>query len=318
MTPRRTLAMLALLGLAGCEGARPGATSILDIIRNEAPPAELAAMALDPYDANRRYLGTIGLASAPFAREPLYLKLFVDNAADADPLVRQAAMRGLAIHGRPEHVPLLLKGLNDAEVEVRLEAARGLQRIHDPAAVSPLLAAAREPEPDRERALLVAARAAESSPPAAKADAIKPETQSEANPNAKPDATKPDKAKDPVRSAAEDDARVRAEAAHALGQYAEPRVVQGLVAALDDSDLAVNRSALAALRTLTGQDFGLDRPAWLAWIRAQADAKADPFRARSAYLYPVFNRARRVYEYIPFVPPPPNEVTSTPAGLPRS
>jgi len=255
--------------LAACDtGLRPGTESLLDGLKTDPPPGELAAMALDPYDANRRAVGTLGLANQSFAREAIYVKLFIDNAADADPVVRAAAIRGLALHGRPEHVPVLIKALKDPEAQVRQEAARALQRIHDPAAVDALLAATREPDPR-------------------------------------------DKSPNP---AGELDPAVRAEAADALGQYPEPRVLQALIAGLDDLELSVNRSCLASLRTLTGQDFGLDRPAWLAWLK---DAK-DPFAARSAYEYPAFSRARRLYEYMPLIPPPPNEVRATPAGLPRS
>lgn len=267
----RTLAatsLLALLALAplGCElNLRPGAQSLLEGFNTQASPGELAAMALDPYDPNRRYLGTLGLANEPFANQPVYIRLFLDNAKDQDPLVRSAAIRGLGTHGSAEHVPVIAAALADAVPTVRVEAARALQRVHNRDAVPALLVAMREPEAGR-------------------------------------------------RLPSEPEAAVRAEAAHALGQYAEPRVLEALVAGLDDTDLSVNRSALASLRTLTGQDFGLDRTAWLGWIRQTQD----PFRARSVYTYPVFNRRKRAYEFIPLVPPPPNEVVGTPAGLPRS
>lgn len=327
---RRVAGLIALLAcslLGACENARPGTQSILELANPQLAPGELAAMALDPYDANRRYLGTIGLAAEPFAREPIYLRLFTDNAKDEDPLVRQAAMRGLSLHGRPEHVPILVDGLSDDHVEVRLEAARGLQRIHDASAVPALLSAMREPDVNRQRAIVraaarTAAPAKAETKPVAKADP-KPEKEPEDKPtsaaaDAKPDAKAGTKPEARAATISEEDPRVRAEAAHALGQYAEPRVLQALIAGLDDVDLSVNRSSQSALRTLTGQDFGLDRVEWLAWVRAQDAAKTDPFRGRSAYLYPVFNREKRIYEYIPFVPPPPNEVPSTPAGMPRS
>jgi hypothetical protein len=267
MTMRHAiLALTLLLPLAACDtGLRPGSESLLEGIRTDLPPGELAAMALDPYDANRRAVGTLGLANQPFAREAIYIKLFVDNASDSDPVVRAAAIRGLSIHGRPEHVPILVKALKDRDPLVRVEAARGLQRLHDPIAVDALLAALREPD-TRDT------------------------------------------------SVTDNDAPIRAEAASALAQYPEPRVLQSLIASLDDNDLGVNRACLASLRTLTGQDFGLDRQAWLAWTRTTNS----PFIAGSPYLYPVFTRQRRLYEFIPFVPPPPNEVQSTPTGLPRS
>lgn len=264
--------LLAALPLAGCQlNTRPGAESLLEAARDDIPPGESAAMALDPYDANRRAIGTLTLANQPFAREAVYIRLFVDNAADADPLVRQAALRGLAIHGRPEHATILAAALTDAVPAVRLEAARGLQRLHNPATIEALLIAAREPDALRERT----SRGVRISEP---------------------------------------DAQVRAEAASALGQYPDARVLQTLVAALDDSDLSVNRAALGSLRFLTGQDLGVDRQAWTGWLRETKE----PFRARSAYVFPVFNRERRLWEYVPFLPQPPNEVPGTPAGLPRS
>ncbi len=267
---RFVAASIALAGLLGaCDsGLRPGSESLLDGLKTDPPPGELAAMALDPYDANRRAVGTLGLANQSFAREAIYLKLFLDNASDADPVVRAAAIRGLALHGRPEHVPVVTAALKDSDALVRQEAARALQRIHNPVAIDALLAATREPDPQ------------DSSP----------------------------------HPAGELEPAVRAEAADALGQYAEPRVLQALIAGLDDLDLSVNRSCLGSLRVLTGQDFGLDRAAWLAWLKGSKD----PFAARSAYEYPAYSRARRLYEYIPLVPPPPNEVRATPAGLPRS
>ncbi len=264
---------VALALPAGCaddlERAR-GADSVLELVRNRTggpPPGELAAMAMDPYDANRRYVGTLGLAGAVFASQPVYLALFEDNAGDTDAAVRSAAIRGLAFQGERRHVPYLTKALKDPDKQVRLEAARGLQRLHDPSAIDGLLAAMREPT------------------------GYPPEPGEEGEPD------------------------IRAEAALALGQYANPRVVEGLIAALRDESLAVNRASLTSLRTLTGQDFGLDHDAWIAW-RDKAGA-AEMFRGRTLYFYPVFNRSRRLWEYLPLVPQPPNEPPAPPAGMPR-
>ncbi len=274
------LAAPALL-LAGCaddlQRAR-GAESVLDVVRaNSAgpPPAELAVMAIDPYDANRRYVGTIGLAGAFFANEAPYIALFEDNARDQDAAVRAAAIRGLSNHGEGRHAMILVAALRDPDKQVRLEAARGLQRLHDPGAIDGLLAAIREP-------VGASPRRGE---------------QSEVWEEIEPD--------------------VRAEAAAALGQYAHPRVVEGLIAATRDESLAVNRAAVASLRILTGQDLGLDHEAWVAW-RDSAGTSDAMFRARTLYLYPAFRRSKRWWEYLPLIPPPPNEVPATPAGLPRN
>ncbi len=260
---RLLLVMVPLLGGCGVE-LKPGAESILEAFGSELSPSDLAAMSIDPYDANNRYRGTLGLASAYFANEPVYIALFEANIDDTDPAVRMAATRGLANHGEPRHVPLLLTSLADPNKIVRLEAARGLQRLHDAAAVGPLIDALREPRGE-------------------------------------------------LKAPSEAEPEVRAEAADALGQYAELRVVHELVAALDDSDLAVNDAALRSLRTLTGQDFGVDRATWADWLsRTQA-----PFAGRGLYTYPAYRREMRFYEYIPFVPKPRNEVAAPPAGLPR-
>lgn len=259
----------AILLMQACElNLRPGAESILEAFDNQRTPPELAAMAIDPYDANNRYIGTLGLANMPFAGEPLYIRLFVDNIKDPDPAVRGAAARGLANHGQPVHAPLLVAALGDRDRGVRLEAARGLQRLHNPAAVDALLVAVREPLLSRDGR---------------------------------------------TTTPGEQDPEIRAEAAFALGQYAQNRILQALIAGVDDSDLAVNRNALASLRTLTGQDFGYSRAAWLEWL----SRTKDPFAARGEYIFPVFNRKPRIYEHLPFVPPPPNEIAGPPAGMPR-
>lgn len=140
----------AVLLTGGCDlNLRPGARSILEALYHEPTPTELALMATDPYDANNRALGTLGLASMPFANEPVYVRLFEQNFEDPDPAVRLAAIRGLALHGDPTHLPLLVRALSDDESLVRLEAARGLQRLHHPEAIEPLLTAVREPDPRR-------------------------------------------------------------------------------------------------------------------------------------------------------------------------
>lgn len=249
----------AIAALGGCDGfeVQPGTTGLLQVF-SEPSITQAAGWAIDKYDADKRYRGTMILANKPFAGEELYLKLFVDNASDPDSGVRTAATRALGNHGGPEHVPVLLKSLQDQDKLVRLEAARALQRIHNPIAVDPLIRAS---DPEKE---------------------IQPE--------------------------------IRAEAADALGQYAEPRVLGALQKCLADTSLSVNYAGLRSLRTLTGQDFGLERLAWRLWL----DQASDPFKARIAYVYPVFRREKSTVEYVPFVPGPPNEPEGvSPTGLPQ-
>ncbi len=273
--PRTAVAALAtLLLLAGCdvpESAR-GSKSLLEVW---APPTplEAAQMAVNPWDADERARGTMLLANGYFGGEDPYHALYIERAADEDPNARAAGVRGLALHGQPEDVPLLVERLKDENVRVRLEAARALQRVHNPVAIDELIVHTRLP-----------------TLPTA------PSGTSPGSPGT-PGESEPD---------------IRAEAALALGQYAEARVLLPLIAALDDRSLTVNRAARWSLRTLTGEDHGFDRKSWLEWY-SKSDA---PLAGRTAYIYPVFNRDKFFWEYLPFVPPPPNETASTPVGFP--
>lgn len=251
------LACLAAPAVGGCAGVelRPGARGIFDAVVVEPTPAEAVALAVDPYDPDKRYRGLRLLGRAPFAGEDVYLRLFADSMDDPDARVRAAAATALANHGHQEHLPLLVRALRDPEPIVRVEAARALQRIHGSIAIDALIGALKveaEPEP-----------------------------------------------------------AVRAEVAHALGQYPQRRVAHALIAALADRSLAVNVNAVQSLRTLTGEDFGLDRARWTRWL----ESTADPFAARQPYYYPIFRRPKQWQEYLPFVPGPPNETPGQPVGM---
>lgn len=251
------LAAAALSQFGGCDSfeAARGSRSIFQVMQG-ATPTQAAEWALDEYNANNRYRGTMYLATKPWGGSPEYMQLYVDAITDEDAGVRSAGVRGLALHGGPDHVPLILETLTDTDTIVRLDSARALQRLHSPLAVEPLMAAIQE---QREPSELV-----------------------------------------------------RAEAADALGQYAEPRVVDALIAILSDTNLGVNTATRRSLRTLTGQDFELDISAWVTWV----DGRENIFRARSAYVYPAFWRERMLVEYLPFVPQPPVEEASLPVGFP--
>lgn len=106
-------------------------------------------------------------------------------------------------------------------------------------------------------------------------------------------------------------AAVRAEAAHALGQFPEQRVLQSLIQALGDPNLAVNHNTVLALEFLTGQNLGYEPAAWLAWL----DETDAPFAAGRVYTYPGFERDKIWFEHLPFLGAPPFEAESIPVGL---
>lgn len=115
----------------------------------------------------------------------------------------------------------------------------------------------------------------------------------------------------------EPDQNVRVEAALALGQYPQSDVVVGLLASLrsdTEQSLGVHAAVVRSLELLTGQNFGLDFIAWQGWI----DANPRWFADQQEYTYPVFQRARAWFEYLPWLPLPPNEEASTPIGLTRT
>ncbi len=254
---------LIVAAFCGCGSLdlEPGTEGLLQGMlsgRRGPRPADAARMAIDPYNANNRTVGTLALANAYFAGGEPYVALFADNIDDEDAGVRAAACRGLANHGEATHAPLLTKLLKDPDAGVRLEATRGLQRLHNADAVLPLVALL---DPAKE-----------------------PET--------------------PIRS----------EAAIALGQYRENRVVRALIAALADPQLSVNMAAERSLFTLTGQTLGQDRAAWSTWLTEHSE---QTFASAHEYTFPIFNRKKKLFEYLPLVPPPPNETASVPAGYPR-
>ncbi len=111
----------------------------------------------------------------------------------------------------------------------------------------------------------------------------------------------------------ETDSETRAAAAGALGQYADAQVVQVLISGLLDQRLLVNQAALSSLTILTGQDFAYDAGAWLQWT-SETD---DLFAGRGTYVYPVYQRKPKFWEYIvPWVETP-NETASMPVGMTR-
>lgn len=114
----------------------------------------------------------------------------------------------------------------------------------------------------------------------------------------------------------ESEIEVRVAAVTALGQYAQRPVLDALVIALDDRDLAVVDAASASLFDLTGQDFGYDYDQWAQWVAAASAGGGDPFADRRTYRFPAYERDAKWFEWInPFFEVP-SEAAGSPAGLP--
>lgn len=127
--------------LVGCNPTPPQDIQGDSILTVFAPPTpqEAAAWAVDPYDADKRYRGILLLANAPWGGEEVYMRMYEQATGDGDAGVRAVALRGLALHGTPEHAELMVAALSDTTDFVRWEAARALQRVYAPQAVPALI-----------------------------------------------------------------------------------------------------------------------------------------------------------------------------------
>jgi hypothetical protein len=113
------------------------------------------------------------------------------------------------------------------------------------------------------------------------------------------------------RMVIEENSGVHVELAIALGQYPKDSVFQALVLSLEAQQLAVNLAAADSLRTLTGQDHGLDARSWLAWY----DSSTSPFAREEVYFFPVYTRPLGWLERINIFNPIVWEKPGLPRGL---
>lgn len=102
-------------------------------------PAEAAAMAVNEYSADDRQLGILLLANAPWGGSEVYVNLYRLGLDDEDGAVRTAAVRAIGLHGSPEDAERIATMLDDPDRLVRWEAARSLQRLHNPAVAGALI-----------------------------------------------------------------------------------------------------------------------------------------------------------------------------------
>jgi len=116
----------------GCDSASSDFSSFTSSF-NPPAPAEAAQWAVDTNDPENQRRGTLLLANAPWGGTPAYTamyRLYVEETND--PLVKVASIEALGRHGEPADAELVAKQLNDKSPQVRLAAARALQRLHNP------------------------------------------------------------------------------------------------------------------------------------------------------------------------------------------
>ncbi|MCH8823403.1 MAG: HEAT repeat domain-containing protein [Planctomycetes bacterium] len=103
-------------------------------------PFEAAEMMIDPHDPDRRRRGTVLISNAPFGGGDKYLSIYRDKVRnERNPLALAAALTALGRHGQTDDAILIAILLEHENIQVRWEAAKALQRIHNPIAVPPLL-----------------------------------------------------------------------------------------------------------------------------------------------------------------------------------
>ena len=130
-------------------GAGEFFASLYDQITGRTPEQNLKLVRSPRPDARVR--GINGFISREFGKHPPYTPLYKAMAAeDRDPLVRAAAVRALNRSRDRTATPVFIKGLSDPHEWVRLESAKALVRVPDPAAIAPLLQVVRRQDETRE------------------------------------------------------------------------------------------------------------------------------------------------------------------------
>ena len=103
-------------------------------------PREAVEMMVDPHDPDRRRRGTVLISNSPFGGGNEYLAMYRDKVrTERNPLALAAALAALGRHGQTDDAILIAVLLEHENVQVRWEAAKALQRIHNPIVVPHLL-----------------------------------------------------------------------------------------------------------------------------------------------------------------------------------
>ena len=138
--------MLAMMVATGCvsgQNVYPGSLGEMITPLMPKSPGQIARDARDGLvnndpDKIRRSIAL--LSSASWGGEEAYLALYRLVSQYPDDTVQTTGIRALGRHGTPDDVPLIVIKLKRGADYVRWEAARSLQRIHNPVAINPLIA----------------------------------------------------------------------------------------------------------------------------------------------------------------------------------
>lgn len=126
------LAAGILAAAAGCDQA---SSDFGDASSSLFPPspAEAGRWAVDDSDPENQRRGVLLLGNAGFGGEPVYVNLYrLYIEENSDPVVKATAIQALARHANPDDAVLVAKQLDSKVEQIRVAAAKGLQRIHNP------------------------------------------------------------------------------------------------------------------------------------------------------------------------------------------
>jgi len=132
LTHAALLAAAALVAAGGCDQAT---SDFGDASSSLFPPspAEAGRWAVDDSDPENQRRGVLLLGNAGFGGEPVYVNLYrLYIEENSDPVVKATAIQALARHANPDDAVLVAKQLDSKIEQIRVAAAKGLQRIHNP------------------------------------------------------------------------------------------------------------------------------------------------------------------------------------------
>ena len=141
---------LALPGCAQVESMGTATKNTFEVFTGDSALKAARAMEDAEYPDNRRW-GINKLVSRDYGKRDPYTKRYAQIAqSDDDWLVRATAIRALNRARHAPATPVFIQALGDANAMVRLEAAKALANVPDPAAAPALVKVVDSPSEERD------------------------------------------------------------------------------------------------------------------------------------------------------------------------